>query len=145
MIQQQKTGKSYLETARRIYSANGALGFYRAFIPTAIREGAFTAAYLGATPIMKKKMHSFGINEYVAQVIAGTVAGTLAAVISHPFDTFKTQKQRDFSMKTPMIKSIFQKTAFAGLGWRIPIVATATTMIPFVTEKLNAKIEKKSK
>lgn len=109
MIQQQNTGKGFWQTAKHVYSAYGVQGFYRAFVPTAIREGAFTAAYLGAAPIMKEKMHSFGVNEWVAQVIAGTVAGTVAAGISHPFDTFKTQKQGDFSMKMSMIQAIFQK------------------------------------
>ena len=55
--------------------------------------------------------------------------------------TFKTQKQGDFSMKMSMMKAVFQKTAFAGFGWRVAMVVTATTVMPFVQEKLNAKIE----
>ncbi|MFC2049553.1 MC/SLC25 family protein [Chlamydiota bacterium] len=139
MIQQQK-GKTFWGTAQQIYSNHGVQGFYRAFVPTAIREGAFTAAYLGAAPWMKEKMQSFGVNEWIAQVIAGVVAGTVATIPTHPFDTYKTQKQGDFSMKMPMIKAIFQKTAFAGLKWRVAIIATATTVMPIVQEKLNAKI-----
>jgi Mitochondrial carrier protein len=145
MIQQQKTGKGFWETAKQIYASYGARGFSRAFIPTAIREGVFTAAYLGATPTMKEKMHSFGVNEWAAQIMAGTVAGAVAAGISHPFDTFKTQKQGDFSMKMSMIKAIFQKTAFAGFGWRVAMIVTATTVMPLVQEKLNAKIEQVKK
>jgi hypothetical protein len=141
MIQQQKTGKAFWETAKHVYSAYGAQGFYRAFIPTAIREGAFTAAYLGAAPVMKEKMHSFGVNEWVAQVAAGTVAGAIAAGVSHPFDTFKTQTQGDLSLKMPMMKGLFQKSAFAGFGWRVAMIATATTVMPFVQEKLNSAIE----
>lgn len=68
-------------------------------------------------------------------MVAGTVAGTIAAGVSHPFDTFKTQKQRDFSMKMPMTKAVFQKIAFMGFGWRVAMVATATTVMPFVQEK----------
>lgn len=142
MIQQQKTGSSFWQTAKHVYSIYSIQGFYRAFVPTAIREGAFSAAYLGAAPIMKEKMQSFGVNEGVAQVTAGAVAGTVATVISHPFDTFKTQKQQDFSMNMSMIKAIFQRGAFAGFRWRVPIVEVATTVLPYVQEKLNAKIEK---
>ena len=141
MIQQQRTGKGFWETAMHVHASYGASGFYRAIVPTAIREGVFTAAYLGAAPIMKEKMHSLGVNEWVAQITAGTVAGTIAAGISHPFDTFKTQKQGDFSMKISMINALFQKTAFAGFGWRVAMIITATTVMPFVQEKLNAKIE----
>lgn len=143
MTQQQITHNNFLKTAKNIYSIFGFKGFYRAFVPTAIREGFFTAGYLGGAPIMKKKIESFGINEYVSQIIAGTVAGTIAAAISQPFDTFKTQKQADFSMKIPMIKAIFQKGAFTGFNWRVPIVVAATTMIPFVQKKLDAKITQK--
>jgi hypothetical protein len=141
MIQQQKTGNNFWQTAKYVYTNYGVQGFYRAFVPTAIREGAFTAAYLGAAPMMKEKMQSFGVNEWVAQMVAGVIAGTGAAGVSHPFDTFKTQKQGDFSMKMSMIKAVFQKTAFAGFGWRVAMIATATTVMPFVQEKLNAKIE----
>lgn len=143
-VKRKNTPASFWQTAKHLYSNHGIQGFYRALIPTAIREGAFTAAYLGAAPMLKEKMQSFGVYEWVAQMVSGAVAGTAAAGISHPFDTYKTQKQGDFSMKTGMTKAIFQKTAFAGLGWRVAMVTTATTVMPFVQEKLNAKIEQAS-
>jgi hypothetical protein len=145
MIQQQKTGKSFWATASHIYFAHGVQGLYRAFVPTAVREGIFTAAYLGAAPIMKEKLQSYGANEWVAQVTAGIVAGTVAAGISHPFDTFKTRKQGDFSMKMAIVEAIFQKTAFAGIGWRVAMIAVATTVMPFVQEKLNSIIDRSKK
>lgn len=142
MIQQQNTGKSFWETAKHVGSTYGVRGFFRGFVPTAIREGVFTTAYLGATPIMKEKIRAFGVNEWVAQGIAGTGVGVVAAAISHPFDTFKTQKQGDFSMQKSMITAIFEKSAFAGFWWRVAMVVTATTVIPFVQEKLNSTIER---
>jgi hypothetical protein len=140
---QQKTSKSFLEITKHIYSSYGVFGFYRAFGATAIREGAFTGAYLAATPMIKEKIEGLEIGEGIAQVLAGTAAGTIAACLSQPFDTFKTQKQRDFTMQTPMRGVIFQTAAFRGIGWRIAMVATATTVMPFVQEKLNRIIEKK--
>jgi hypothetical protein len=43
------------------------------------------------------------------------------------------------------IKAIFQKTAFAGFGWRVALIVTATTVMPFVQEKLNSAIEQSKK
>lgn len=141
MIQQQNTGKGFFATTRYIYSAHSIQGFYRAFTATAIREGVFAAAYLGAAPLLKERIHASGINEWVARLIAGVVAGALATVVSHPFDTFKTRNQGDFSMKMSILKGLFQKNAFAGFGWRIVMVMTATTVMPIAQEKLNSVIE----
>ena len=142
MIQQQNTGKNFWETAKHVGSNYGVRGFFRGLLPTGIREGVFTTAYLGATPMLKEKVRSLRVNEWVAQGIAGTIVGIVVAAISHPFDTFKTQKQGNFSMQKSMIKAIFEKAAFAGFGWRTGMVITATTLIPLVQEKLNATIER---
>ena len=142
---QQKTSKSFFEITKHIYSSYGAVGFYRAFGATAIREGAFTGAYLSGAPRIKKEIEAFGVGEGVAQVLAGSIAGTIAACLSQPFDTFKTQKQRDFTMETPMRSVIFQTAAFTGIGWRIAMVATATTVMPFVQEKLHKIIQENDK
>lgn len=136
MNQQQMTGKSFWEAAKHLHSSSGFAGFYRGLFPTTIREGGFTAAYLSAAPGIKEKIQSLGVNEWVAQMVAGAAAGTTAAIVTHPFDTYKTRKQRDLSLRTSMASAIFQRTAFAGLGWRIAMVNTATTVMPFVQEKL---------
>ncbi|MCH9627841.1 MAG: hypothetical protein S4CHLAM2_14870 [Chlamydiales bacterium] len=137
MIQQQIHGKSLWETAQRMYRRHGVRAYYNAAAPTAIREGAFTAAYLGGAPWMKERLESYGINPWIAQVAVGITAGTAAAVISHPADTLKTQRQANLSGKVP-IRAVFQKEAFAGMGWRIAMIATATTVIPFVRQKVNS-------
>lgn len=146
MNQQQKTGTDFAKTAKYIYTSYGVQGFFRAFTATAIREGYFTAAYLGATPILKEEMICLGFPEWAAQIAAGTISGTLGAVVSHPFDTFKTQKQRDFSLKTSMIKEVFQQKTFAGLPWRIAMIVTAAIVMPpvqnFVNKMIDSKIQK---
>lgn len=141
MIQQQKTGQNFWKTANHIRSNYGITAFYNALIPTMIREGTFTAAYLGLVPILKEKFKEMGINDLASQFLAGATAGIIGAPISHPFDTYKTQRQRDFSMKEPMRKALFKKGAFAGFGWRVGMVITATTVMPFTQEKLNKTIE----
>ncbi len=139
MRQQQQTGSPFWKTAKTIYANYGVQGFFRGFVPTAIREGAFTAAYLGATPRLKDYMRSQGVNEWETQVAGGVISGTVAAVISHPFDTHKTRRQSDFSNNSSMARAIFKKSAWAGLSWRISMIATATTIMSFVQEKFSAK------
>lgn len=141
MIQQQNTGSSMWQTSKHIYSNHGIRGFYRAFIPTTIREGVFTAAYLGAVPIAKEKIQSLDISEGKAQIGAGAAVGIVAAAASHPFDTFKTQMQKDFSLKTSLVQGVFQKKVFAGFGWRAAMVMIATTLMPFIQGKLKAHMD----
>lgn len=149
MIQQQKTGRSFRETVSTINKSYGKSAFFRGIVPTMVREGAFTAAYLGVVPLLKAKLKEKEIKEWQALIFAGTVAGTLAAVISHPFDTNKTQRQGDYSLKVPLKTSILKKHAFAGIGWRIAMVVSLITIMTFFQESFNSKIEeleeKKSK
>jgi hypothetical protein len=140
MIQQQKSGQGFLKTVKAI-KAKSIFFFFKGIGSTGVREGLFSAAYLGATPMLKEKIQFYGIPEWGAQMLAGIISGSLAATFSHPFDTVKTRMQRDFS-QTFSIKAIFKKSAFAGLGWSIPMVSTATIIIPYVQEKLNSQIER---
>lgn len=142
MIQQQKTGKDFKRTVSHIFSQYGITGFYRAIVPTMIREGVFTAAYLGAVPLIKKRLTAKKFNEWQAHIIAGTVSGSIAAIVSHPFDTNKTQRQGDFLLKAPMINAIFQKEAFAGLGWRVAMIISLSTIMSFLQEGIHSKIDK---
>jgi hypothetical protein len=141
MIQQQKTDKNFWATALAIQKHQGFMGIYRAFIPTAMREGTFTASYLGLVPLLKEKFKKEGMNEGLAHISAGTISGIFSAVISHPIDVYKTQKQWDLAIKNFRLKALLQAGLFAGLGWRTAIIVTASTAIPFIQEKLNAKFK----
>jgi len=134
--QQEITGKNLKETISNMYSQRGLRIFCRGLIPTAIREGAFAGSYLGAVPELREKIKFFGFSDTQAQVSAGIISGTIAAVISQPFDTYKTQVQSDLSKKISL-RSVFQKDAFLGLSWRISMMATATTIMPAVKERLS--------
>jgi hypothetical protein len=141
MIQQQKTGKNFWTAALSIQKQHGFLGIFRAFIPTAMREGSFTASYLGLAPLLKEKFKKEGMNEGLAHMLAGTVSGIFSAAISHPIDVYKTQKQWDLAIKNFQLKALLQAGPFAGLGWRTGIIVTASTVIPFIQENLNAKFK----
>jgi hypothetical protein len=141
MIQQQKTGKNFWAATLVIQKQHGYLGIYRAFIPTAMREGSFAASYLGLVPLLKEKFKKQGMNEGLAHMLAGTVSGVFSAVISHPIDVYKTQKQWDLAIKNFQLKALLHAGPFAGLGWRTAIIVTASTVIPFIQENLNAKFK----
>ena len=143
MIQQQVTGKRFLETAKYIHKQYGYRGFSRGVIPTMVREGVFTAACFSATPWMREKFQLYGMNDSLAQWMVGGMVGTTAALISQPFDTWKTQMQRDLSLNMPVEKALFRKNAFAGLKWRCAMVATAVTWIPFAQSRINAWIDRR--
>jgi hypothetical protein len=114
-------------------------GLYKGLVCTGVREEICTASYLGAAPMIKKKMEAMNINNWAAQIIAGTVAGTLAATISQPFDTVKTQMQADFLTKVPLRKALCNKGVYAGLGWRIAIIDTASIIIPYVQDQIKKR------
>jgi len=134
--QQEITGKNFKQAVCHMYSQKGSRAFHRGLLSTSIREGAFAGAYLGAVPVLKEKMKSSGFSETASQVSAGIISGTAAAIISQPFDTYKTQVQSDL-FKEVSLRGPFQKGAFLGLYWRISMMATATTIMPFAREKLN--------
>ncbi len=140
MTQQQQTGETFWKTAAYVFKNHGIQGFYRAALETSIREAVFTGAYLGAAPVLKEKMRAYGMNEWVAQILAGCIAGTIAAAVSQPFDTFKTQKQSNFALKMSIKQGICQKTAFAGFKWRVRMIIIATIVMSLVKEKLNGQI-----
>ncbi|MGD2169029.1 MAG: MC/SLC25 family protein [Chlamydiota bacterium] len=141
MIQQQRTGQNFWATVKNMQSSYGFPSFYRAFLSTAIREGSFSAAYLGVAPKLTKKLQSEGYNYWVSQYVAGILAGTVAAVVSQPFDTHKTQQQQDFSKKHSLINLFSRGNAMLGLKWRIAMISTATIVMSItrevITEKLN--------
>jgi hypothetical protein len=136
MNQQQHSGEPFLHTACKIHANHGILGFWRGNIPTMVRETPPVFGWAYAAPILKKRWMEQGVPEYPAQVMAGIAAGTPAALLTHPFDTAKTQRQRDFSVTQPLPKALVQKGAFAGVGWRWMVIVLDCTIIPFVQEKL---------
>lgn len=127
MIQQQNRQMSYTDTVREIYNVCGVKGFYRGFIPTVVREGVFSAAYLGGAPAVKEKLVDYGMSPFMAQLGAGIAVGSPAAILSHPFDTLKTQMQKEMTGPMPSLR-----TPFAGIGWRVVTTAVATTVMPYV-------------
>lgn len=144
MIQQQNTGKNFWQTCASIYKKHKSFGFYKAFATTSCREGAFSAACFGLTPSLKEKLMKVDIDDRYAQFIAATAAGTFAAVISHPFDTLKTQQQQNLLVQKSIIKNLLQKGAYSGFGWRLIMVVSATNLMYGLQKKIHSILNKKS-
>ncbi|CRX39553.1 MC/SLC25 family protein [Estrella lausannensis] len=73
MIQQQKTGKSFLQTMKILVKTAGPQVFFRGLVYTAGREVAFTGAYLGLTPYMKERFKQMGAAPGPAHMAAALV------------------------------------------------------------------------
>ncbi len=135
MIQQQLTNKSYQATVKTLWQRRA---FFRAFTMTAVREGGFSGAYLGLTPLFKRKFLEMGASEGGAQIGAGIAAGLISATVGQPCDTYKTQVQQNFSLRINLWRGITQQGAFLGLKWRCAMAVISTIGIPSVQEKLNS-------
>ncbi len=134
MVQQQKNA-TYWQTACKVYKQHGLAGFTRGMAPAAMRELFFTGAYLKGVPYVKKQLEAQGYNKEQAQLGAGLAVGSVAAVLSHPFDTLKTMLQTDLNGKG-FAKVLLTKEAFAGLLPRWGVVAVAITYMGFANEQL---------
>lgn len=102
-IQQQKLDKSLLDTLRFIYQHHGGWkGLYRGLSVCAIREAVYTAGYLGLANVLSARFVQdphFAEQPFLASVLGACLAGTTAAVLTHPLDTAKTCMQSDLSGK----------------------------------------------
>eukprot|EP01063_Lacrimia_lanifica_P024177 TRINITY_DN32139_c0_g1_i1.p1 TRINITY_DN32139_c0_g1~~TRINITY_DN32139_c0_g1_i1.p1 ORF type:complete len:290 (+),score=98.50 TRINITY_DN32139_c0_g1_i1:49-918(+) len=123
-IQQQKLNMSPVQTARHIIAKYGyANGFFRGFGACAVREGIYTAGYLGLAPVATARLAESGIplfaeNPLLTNIAGACIAGVLAAAATHPADTTKTVVQADLAGTTyPTARAAFAAlTAQHGYG-----------------------------
>jgi hypothetical protein len=146
-IQQQKLHASPFQTMRYLITNHGALSLFRGIGPTMVREGMYTAGYLGLSPVithhlMQKNQVAtasdevyqypiFGNNHLLARMAGASVAGTLAAIITNPADCTKTCVQSDMTgdiypnARTTLIKMLRGEVEggamriWSGLGARL--------------------------
>lgn len=76
LMSQKYNFKSTIFTPKQLYIGG---------VATAMRDGIFTAGFLAAPAIIEEQIKE--------RAFAGPIAGVIAAVISHPFDTIKTVQQ----------------------------------------------------
>lgn len=85
-----------VDIARRVIQTHGAGTLWRGFSMTAAREGIFCCAYISLAPLLGQVFHNrSSMGEGFATMTGALVAGTVAAVLTHPADTLKTRLQGD--------------------------------------------------
>ena len=102
-IQQQKHETSVFNTGRLLLNSYGVTGLFRGVSACAAREAIYVAGYLGLAPVLTghlKQNPTFSENNFAASVLGACLAGTTAAILTHPVDTVKTCIQSDMSGKT---------------------------------------------
>ena len=95
-INQQKHGGTMVSIARRVVQTHGTGTLWRGFSMTAAREGIFCCAYISLAPLLGQAFHNrSSLGEGISTMAGALVAGTVAAVLTHPADTLKTRLQGD--------------------------------------------------
>ncbi|EPQ31881.1 uncharacterized protein PFL1_00080 [Pseudozyma flocculosa PF-1] len=98
------TAESSLRSSlREIYSHGGFRGFFQGFTATALRDAPYAGLYLALYEGCKVELAALtrsadgsagsGTGSWGVVTASGLVAGTLATVLTHPFDIIKTRMQ----------------------------------------------------
>jgi len=135
MIQQQRNGGTILRTPSQIIKTYGGSKLMRGLLPSCVREGFWTCAYLGVGPVLSSRLQSdYNFNLWQAKIGGSIIGGIFAATVSHPADTIKTCMQGDLGNETykgviDTGKRLIQQSKleggygmerfFSGLHWRI--------------------------
>jgi len=143
---------SYLQIGRAVKSLveqEGFFALYRGLIPTILRDVPFSAIYWSNYEFFRMKLSNQESNFYV-NFACGAIAGSVAAVITLPFDVVKTHRQIELGQHLlnhhksnqykghnfstfKIIKSIYAKRGigglFAGLSPRVIKVAPACAIM----------------
>lgn len=95
------TERTLLSSMREILSESGFRGFFQGFTATALRDAPYAGLYLALYEASKTNLaalsHSMdgglGTGNWMVVSGSGLLAGTLATLVTHPFDIIKTRMQ----------------------------------------------------
>lgn len=105
-IQASGVGKTSSFIANNLYQQRGIGGFYLGLKATLLRDVPYTFIYWQAYQMMRDQVLPEGIQNLgsMASVFtAGSIASTISAIFTHPFDVLKTNQQvniRNISLNT---------------------------------------------
>ena len=98
-IQASGIQKSIKGIVRDITQQTGIIGLYKGLAPTLLRDVPFSSLYWFTFEFMKpfyrQVFSDVGLNHMsnITTFLSGSTAGFVSALITHPFDVLKTQKQ----------------------------------------------------
>eukprot|EP01147_Barroeca_monosierra_P000448 gene448-3784_t len=96
IINQQRHGGSMRNTVVGMCRIHGGSVLFRGLTTSCLREGIFTAGYLGLGPIAAEHLRlRYDIGKTQSDVFGAISAGIVSSVLSHPIDTVKTCMQGD--------------------------------------------------
>lgn len=128
MIQQQRFAGTFFATPGRLISTYGTSSLMRGLVGASLREGIYTAGFLGMNPFLV----DYAVRENIqgGRIIAPLVSALVSGTLSHPVDTFKTCMQGDvgkekYGSVVETCKTIHAERGlrgfFNGWFWRCPL------------------------
>lgn len=145
---EQLTYRQVHEAVRRMLRTDGFLSLWRGLSPTLLRDVPFSALYWLSYETMKgkvlKERNSTQLS-FFESFLSGACAGTLAGVVTLPFDVIKTHRQielgevtlakekKQVSSTWKLIQNLYRqqgiKALFSGLAPRVMKVAPACAIM----------------
>ncbi|SJX61891.1 related to Graves disease carrier protein [Sporisorium reilianum f. sp. reilianum] len=95
------TERTLLSSMREIHAQSGFRGFFQGFTATALRDAPYAGLYLALYEACKTNLSALsqsvdgglGTGNWMVVSGSGLLAGTLATLLTHPFDIIKTRMQ----------------------------------------------------
>ncbi|KAH8344160.1 hypothetical protein KR084_006245 [Drosophila pseudotakahashii] len=149
MQAQRQTYAQMLQFVRNVVALQGVWGLWRGLRPTILRDVPFSGIYWPIYEYLKQNLGNSSQPSFSLSFLAGVLAGSVAAIVTTPFDVVKTHEQiefgerviftdspaRDFGKKSTYsrLTAIYRihglKGLFAGCGPRLLKVAPACAIM----------------
>ena len=141
-------------TLQRIYGINSFATIYRGLNATGIRDGIFTAAYKTGGNAIHNIIPTITGNTETDKILCASLAGLVAAIISHPADVVAARMKSDlpaayYKTTTQTTTTIVKKEGFLALFKGLPprafrIMLAIPLMSMILDHEIGTKIIKKT-
>ncbi len=139
ILQNDHPKTSVLKLLNWQFKTKGLSGFFVGQLATSLREGVFSVFFLAATPMIKTKLKSCGLDDASSTILAGISSGIPAALITQPVDTIKTIQQSSVDSSQGFFKTaknMTKYTLFNGIAARTSSLILSITLMDWVKERL---------
>lgn len=142
------TGSSFTNTVKQCVKRQGWPVLFVGMPGTAIRDAFYTLGFFALAPSLRIKIQKYFDQELVKLVVAGGIAGTIAAFSSQPFDSIKMRQQLKEPNSNLLITAykIYKERGLGGFFYgatpRVLRVISGVTIISTVSQKAIECIEK---
>jgi hypothetical protein len=144
LIANMRETKSSIKTAQYFIKTHGIRSLYRGAFGTSLREGVFTVGFFTAPRLIQQQLDRItSSNNTLSARLAGPIAGIVASIASHPFDTIKNKQQmtadiKPLSFSTAAMEIISKHGVgglFRGLLPRSTMVVSSVVIIDYCHNK----------